>query len=167
METAKETRPNAFATEQDVLSSEFERNLVPASTGKRFANMILDIIGFYILFFMLSIVFFASNPDAAQEYAENADSGSSPFTVYLIAYLILISYYTLLETVLKGKSFGKLITGTRAVNESDGSRISFSTALLRSLCRIVPFEAFSALGGHPWHDKWTNTLVIDEKQSTL
>jgi hypothetical protein len=32
---------------------------------------------------------------------------------------------------------------------------------------MVPFEAFSALGtpSYPWHDKWTRTVVIDEKAS--
>ncbi|HEX9513187.1 MAG TPA: hypothetical protein VF939_22005 [Puia sp.] len=33
----------------------------------------------------------------------------------------------------------------------------------------VPFEVFSALGSpcHPWHDRWTDTLVIDERLSQL
>ena len=61
------------------------------------------------------------------------------------------------------------MNGTRAVNE-DGTRITFKTALLRSLSRLVPFEAFSALGAnppYPWHDRWTGTYVIDETQSRL
>ncbi len=66
----------------------------------------------------------------------------------------------------KGKTIGKYITGTRAVNE-DGSKITFSTGFVRGLTRLVPFNALSALGSptYPWHDKWTNTLVIDEKLS--
>lgn len=70
------------------------------------------------------------------------------------------------EYFMKGKSIGKFITGTRAVNQ-DGSQISVRTALMRSLIRMVPFEAFSALGtpSFPWHDKWTSTYVIDEKNS--
>ena len=72
----------------------------------------------------------------------------------------------LVEALFKGKSLGKLITGTRAVNE-DGSNLSAKTALLRGLSRAVPFNAFSALGtpSYPWHDKWTNSYVIDEKES--
>jgi hypothetical protein len=35
--------------------------------------------------------------------------------------------------------------------------------------RLVPFEQFSALGSpsYPWHDRWTKTIVIDEKLTTL
>ena len=42
-------------------------------------------------------------------------------------------------------------------------------AFLRSLCRLVPFEPFSALKkpSYPWHDRWTRTLVIVEKLSNL
>ena len=84
----------------------------------------------------------------------------------LLYLLLFVLYMFGTEALFKGKSLGKLITGTRAVNE-DGSDISAKTALLRGLSRIVPFEAFSALGNpsYPWHDKWTNTYVIDEKAS--
>lgn len=71
------------------------------------------------------------------------------------------------EAFFKGKSFGKLITRTRAVN-LDGSAMTIRTAMLRALSRSVPLEAFSALGSpcNPWHDKWTKTMVMDEKTST-
>jgi uncharacterized RDD family membrane protein YckC len=77
-------------------------------------------------------------------------------------------YMALVETIFRGRSIGKFITGTKAVNE-DGSSISFTTALARGFARIVPFEAFSALGNpsYPWHDKWCRTYVIDIKDSGL
>ncbi|HLZ89553.1 MAG TPA: RDD family protein [Puia sp.] len=63
---------------------------------------------------------------------------------------------------------GKFITRTRAVN-ADGTRIAIQTALLCSLCRLIPFNAFSALGdpSYPWHDRLSRTLVIDEKVTQL
>ena len=64
----------------------------------------------------------------------------------------------------KGRSIGKFITGTKAVN-ADGSDMRVETILLRSLSRVVPFEPFSAFGGHPWHDKWTRTHVIDVRKT--
>ena len=90
------------------------------------------------------------------------------FVNQLFFFVLYTSYMFLLETIFKGKSIGKFVTGTRAVNE-DGSFISTRTALLRSLSRIVPFEPFSALGNpaRPWHDRWTHTYVIDEKKSVL
>ena len=71
--------------------------------------------------------------------------------------LILYGLYMfIVEAMFKGKTLGKLITGTRAVNE-DGSNLSAKTAFFTGLSRVVPFEAFSALGtpSYPSHDKWT------------
>ncbi len=84
----------------------------------------------------------------------------------LIGLLLYGLFMFATEAIFKGKSLGKLITGTRAVNE-DGSNITPIAALLRGLGRAVPFNAFSALGNptYPWHDKWANTYVIDEKGS--
>jgi uncharacterized RDD family membrane protein YckC len=84
----------------------------------------------------------------------------------LISLIFYALYMGLVEGVFKGKSLGKLITGTKAVN-MDGSKISFATAFARGCSRAVPFCVFSAFGTpcYPWQDKWTNTLVIDEKKS--
>jgi uncharacterized RDD family membrane protein YckC len=93
--------------------------------------------------------------------------------LYVISYGTMFCWYILFRAAFEGftggKTIAKFINGTRAVNE-DGSRINFKTALLRSLSKAVPFEAFSALGAsppYPWHDKWTKTYVVDEKQSRL
>jgi uncharacterized RDD family membrane protein YckC len=78
------------------------------------------------------------------------------------------AYMAIIEGIFKGRSIGKFITGTKAVNE-DGSNISFTTAIARGFSRIVPFEPFSALGSpsYPWHDKWNKTYVIDIRNSSL
>jgi len=149
----------------DVLQ-EYEVTYVPASTGKRFLNMILDIIVIYVLYFIGILIFALLNPEAAQEYAADVEAGRSLLSQYLTAYMVYIGYYTLTEGFFKGKSVAKFITSTRVINnDATGSYISFQKALLRSLCRIVPFEAFSTFGGNPWHDRWTDTMVIDEKQT--
>jgi uncharacterized RDD family membrane protein YckC len=74
--------------------------------------------------------------------------------------MIFVVLYFLCELGLKGRTIGKFVTGTKAVN-IDGSEMDPKTVLIRSLCRIVPFEPFSAFGGHPWHDTWSKTCVID------
>jgi uncharacterized RDD family membrane protein YckC len=86
----------------------------------------------------------------------------------LLTITFFVFIIAILESVTGGKTLGKLITGTRAVNQ-DGTRVSPRTAILRCLSRMVPFEPFSALGSpsFPWHDRWTNTFVIDERESTL
>ena len=85
---------------------------------------------------------------------------------YVIAFVTLFLLYFIEEGFLKGKTIGKMVTGTRAVND-DGTMITPQTAALRSIIRFVPFEPFSAFGTQPWHDRWANTIVIDERKSTL
>jgi uncharacterized RDD family membrane protein YckC len=87
------------------------------------------------------------------------DINSSTALLYLISFLTFLAYYTLFEAATKGRTIGKLITGTVAVKD-DGTALTFKEALLRSLCRMIPFEPFSAFGGRPWHDTITHTMVI-------
>lgn len=140
--------------------------LVQASGGKRFANYLVDWVGFYLvwqLFFgelLGRILVWINFP---------ADNVSA---LYGIVYLAVFVTFGVLvggvEAATGGKTLGKLITGTRAVMD-DGSRLTPSKAFLRYLVRLVPFEAFSALGSpsYPWHDRWTKTIVIDERLTTL
>lgn len=81
----------------------------------------------------------------------------------LIGFAVIIVYYTLMEGAT-GTTIGKLLTGTRVVDEA-GRPITFGQALLRSLSRIVPFEAFSILFADDddprgWHDRWPRTRVV-------
>lgn len=138
--------------------------IVQASGGKRFANYIINLIIFYVLLFLAGIVIALINPVVTDSINED-DTGFNLLD-RLLTLVLYGLYMFIIEAVFKGKSFGKLITGTRAVNE-DGSNISVVSALLRGLSRAVPFNALSALGSpaYPWHDKWTKTYVIDEGQS--
>lgn len=140
--------------------------IVRASTGKRLANYIIDLVSFYIIFVLLLFGILIENPEATETLQD--DSVGTDLMFRLLTYILLALYVFLFELIFKGKSLGKLITGTRAVNE-DGTPITPTTALLRALSRMVPFEQFSALGNpsHPWHDKWTRTYVIDEKASKI
>jgi uncharacterized RDD family membrane protein YckC len=154
--------------EQESLLTEVEFNPVLASTGKRFLNYLIDLIIFYFL-----IVVVVAGIILNVHTTENTDSYSSPdsasggyFLFQLIFLAFYILFYCLCEIILKGRTIGKFITGTKAVSR-DGSEMSPKTILLRSLSRAVPFEQFSAFGNpcYPWHDKWTDTFVIDVKKT--
>ncbi len=124
-----------------------EINYEEVSAGIRFANYIIDIVFFYVL--LAAIAFVSSS------FLLFTEGGIS----YLVSYLCFVAYYTLLEGATRGRTIGKMLTGCTAIRE-DGQPLTFFDALMRSLSRIVPFEPFSALGGHPWHDRWTNTKVV-------
>ncbi len=150
-------------TEQSTLDSfDIEESFVRASTGKRLANYLIDLLVFYSLFFALGVVIAIISPSTL----ENIPDDDLSFTLIdrLLSLVFYALYMSLMEAILKGKSVGKYITGTRAIN-LDGTRISTSTAFARGFSRAVPFCVFSAFGNpcNPWQDSWTDTMVVDEK----
>jgi uncharacterized RDD family membrane protein YckC len=142
-----------------------ENVFVRAETGKRFANYIIDVIVFYILMFVLGMVLAVIDPSTLDIFADESGFGLLGRLLSLIFYGF---YMSIVEALFKGKSLGKIITGTRAVN-LDGTTISAGTAFGRGFSRAVPFCAFSAFGNpcDPWQDRWTDTMVIDEKKSIV
>ena len=165
-----ENNPNT-ATNQpvDYLASLEDQafQLTHATTAQRFLNFIIDnILMNYGLSFLTGAVvgglLGAISPETLTAAVSQENVWSSLWLSLSIGYFNYVVYYTLCEKLFKGKTLGKLITGTRAVR-LDGTELNFKDSLLRSLCRIVPFEAFSAFGGHPWHDTWTDTMVIKSK----
>ncbi len=139
--------------------------LVQASSGKRFLNYIIDLLFFYVLVVAMGVLIGLIFPDII-DGIDDSSPGLGLWDRFLtLLFYGLYMFFT--ELIFRGKSLGKLITRTKAVNEHDGSEISFEKAFFRGLSRAVPFEAFSALGSpsYPWHDKWTNTIVINEKLS--
>ena len=137
---------------------------VQASGIKRFANYLIDLIVFCVIIFIAAFVVGMLNPQTISSIGE--DNRGTDIIENLVYTAIFTLYLFGTEAIFKGKTVGKLITGTRAVNE-DGSNITPKTAMLRSLSRLVPFEVLTALGSpsYPWHDKWTKTYVIDERKS--
>jgi len=150
---------------EEHILSDFEVELDPANRNLRFVNFLVDRLSFY-LFYRGFILVWGKFP-TLRIYSEDY---YVRFTLNLLISMLLYSLFMgATEALFKGKTPGKAITGTRAVNP-DGSFVSGRKALLRGLSRIVPFEPFSAFGGDwpwPWHDKWTNTYVVVEKTSML
>lgn len=146
---------------QDLL--DIEPNLVRADTGKRFLNYLIDVLVFYALAFLTGIVIAIVSPSIIDNMNDSSDFALLDRLITLLAYG---TYMGIVEGLFKGKSIGKLITKTRAVNE-DGTRIGWDKAFARGFSRAVPFCAFSAFGTpcNPWQDRWTSTMVIDERMS--
>jgi len=131
-------------------------DFVPASQGKRFANLLIDSMAMFVFLFVIGMVL-------AMVGGADPDEPSSRLLDYLINILIGTTYYTLLEG-FTGKSLGKLITGTKVV-DANGNPPTFGIALLRSICRYIPFEPFSFLSSDArgWHDSITKTWVVNSR----
>ena len=129
--------------------------IIEASKKKRLLNFIFDLIAIGLL---IEITF-----------QLEALVANTTVLELLRIFIIYGGYYILLEFFL-GKTLGKFLTKTRVVNE-EGEKIDFRQAVIRFLCRWIPFE-FLSLGlgvdAKAWHDTLSKTHVIDEvKQAEL
>lgn len=123
-----------------------------ATTGQRLANLLIDYFCFLFLSFFVGIFLGIMGL---------ADLLTGPLQ-FLFSVGILCVYYIPTE-LLGGVTIGKVVTKTRVVREN-GQALTFPVVLGRTLCRFIPFEAFSFLGGrgHPvgWHDRFSGTRVV-------
>ncbi len=128
---------------------------IPAGKWRRFFNFVIDrfgTVGFAIVI-----------------GAGAGASGWEPGLNFLVEHeiisglLITIAYYILLEG-MTGRTLGKLITGTKVVNER-GEPPSFGQILGRTFSRFIPFEPFSFFGedGRGWHDSVPGTYVVSTR----
>jgi uncharacterized RDD family membrane protein YckC len=129
-------------------------SLMLASSGQRFGTMLLDFIFVIIFAAVLGVVLSLIGLAHAIQNMKGI----------LLGIIFLIYYIS--QEAISGKTIGKRITGTEAVNE-DGTELTFGRAVGRTLCRFIPLDAFSFLGGNGkpkgWHDKIPKTKVISAK----
>ncbi|MBF9220079.1 RDD family protein [Hymenobacter ruricola] len=145
--------------QQDYSFSEFATQPVElpyATTGQRLGNYLIDVASYYFFFIVLclvlGVVIGLTGHTELQRYAEGP---ASTLAVFALMFL----YFFVLE-VSTGRTIGKLITRTRVVMQ-DGSELTTKAILLRTLCRLIPFDAFSFLGGDSgWHDTLSKTRVV-------
>ena len=160
------TKTTAADIEQEDIFQEGEFiEYTEASVTQRLINYIIDVILMrlgmsWLTSYLLVMLLMAVSPNTA--YALFSDEADI-FSTYLIAVLNHLVYYTFCEKAFRGYTLGKLVTGTRVIRE-DGEELTLKDALLRSLCRLVPFEAFSIWSDRGlWHDTWTKTKVIQTR----
>src|SRR5216684_7356331 len=134
-------------SEEHILS-DFEVELDPANRNLRFVNFLVDRLLFYVFSKGFNILW--------GNFLTMFMFDAGYYTRYVVSLLVGLFLYALFmgatEALFKGKTLGKVFTGTRAVNP-DGSSISLKTAFLRGLSRMVPLEPFSAFGGS-WPRPW-------------
>jgi len=132
---------------------------VIASTSQRFYNLLLDTF-FYIIFSFIfgliigTVLVISGRIDLIEKIDEN-----------ILGFVLIFIYYFSQEIIF-GKTIGKWITGTKVIC-ADGKQLTTGKALGRTLCRFIPFEAFSFFGGQGsprgWHDRIANTIVISTR----
>jgi hypothetical protein len=81
---------------------------------------------------------------------------------FLVLFLIPFAYFAFPESKW-GVTVGKLITGSVVVDEG-GKIPDFRKALIRTICRIIPFDKLTlVIGDRVLHDKLSKTFVVNRK----
>ncbi|ALR31243.1 MULTISPECIES: RDD family protein [Chryseobacterium] len=129
-----------------------------ATKGQRFGNYIIDLISFYIVYFMFGGILLIISP-AFNHWISN----SSELSQRLMGILSYISYCFLMESITGGRSIGKLITGTKVIM-IDGSKPKIGNFFVRNIIRgIILVDQLSFFGENGLHDSWSETRVINIK----
>ena len=163
-----QTEVNVADQEQHLFLEEDLLHFQYASTGQRFVNFLIDNVFMnyglsYITGAAVGYLLGTLFPDFTVALFSDMESAGVMLFGVILAFFNHIIYYSFCEKVFRGYTLGKLISGTRAIR-TDGAELTFSDAILRSLSRLVPFEALSIwFGDGLWHDRWTKTMVIKSR----
>lgn len=143
-----------------------KRRVNVVSGGKRFGHYVLDLIALIIIsgvYGAVQEIIFPTEVIYTNEYGiSSIQGGGSTFDPS--GYLVFFLFYFAFELGL-GRTPGKYVTKCVVINEY-GQKPTAKEILIRSISRLVPFEAFSCLGERGWHDKWSKTYLVtlDEKK---
>jgi uncharacterized RDD family membrane protein YckC len=115
----------------------------------RLCHAVIDFICFWICWVLVSAIVLAMLGD--------------PFLIRISVWFTMVfsflGYYTFMEWKFQ-RTVGMMLTGCKVI-DLEGGKLYFSTALRRTMSRLVPFDAFSYLiTGNMLHDRYTNTLVV-------
>ncbi len=143
------TAPNAQL--QDNAAERAAEHYGDASQGQRFLNLLVDYCGAALFAFVVAVVMGITG---------TGEHITGPVGAQAFGIGVMLGYYLIFEW-LTGRTLGKLVTGTRVIDQF-GNRPSFLKVLGRSVTRFVPFEPFSFFGGENgcWHDAWSGTRVV-------
>jgi uncharacterized RDD family membrane protein YckC len=132
-----------------------EEELEAAGLGSRIINYLFDPLGIGLFTFAIGTVLSALGLEALLMEANGM----------LMGFLIVMTYYCVLEG-LTSRTLGKFITGTYVVTD-EGLKPGFATILGRTLCRFIPFEAFTFLfSSVGFHDRLSHTRVVKDQPVT-
>ena len=131
-----------------------------APPGLRFVNYIIDLLSFYaIIIILILLIALTAQGSWIFHVIEKLDELSD----FVILHVLYGFYMLVIEGIFKGRTLGKLITGTRVVHQRTWS-FSWRDAFRRGCMRMIPLEYVTGCVGSPFHDQWTDTRVIRERK---
>jgi len=132
-----------------------------ADKSKRFVNNVID----WVICIVLTLGLGLTGNWLYEAYGYDGlaigDITVNTFKFNLLHLVVSVVFYGLFES-LTSRTPGKYVTETKVVMR-DGTPPGTNAVLLRTLCRLIPFEALSFIGQFTigWHDALSRTLVVD------
>jgi uncharacterized RDD family membrane protein YckC len=111
-------------------------DLPPASVGLRVASGLIDVVAQLLLLFLVYLV--------ATVVVGGGDDALSAVATVVSTVLVLVAVPTVVETLTRGRSLGKLALGLRTVRD-DAGPIAFRHAFIRSLVGVVEIWGFTGV----------------------
>lgn len=133
-----------------------------ASQGQRFLNLLLDYVGQIALMMLVGVVIGVISVVTGNAQLANMFDNMNTLTEYGFTIVLVLIYYNMFE-IFTSRTLGKFITKTIVVDEN-GNKPEYQTIMIRSLCRLIPFDALSFLGAtsRGWHDSISRTYVVQK-----
>lgn len=134
---------------------------LPATKTQRFLNHLIDSI-LLTIYIICTVQLSFRSPVIGNLFDKmESELGREPSLLIVFATARFI-YFFVFEALF-ASSPGKMLTQTR-VSDKSGNKAGLIAILKRTLCRLIPFEAFTFFTGYNLHDKLSNTYVIREQQ---
>jgi uncharacterized RDD family membrane protein YckC len=135
-----------------------------ATQVQRFLNFAIDLLFIYIIILSIGttviLIAEAANNFTVSNWVESLSMAEITFYGAGIAFF----YYYITEMYFS-RTIAKLLTHTIVIS-ADGTRPTKKSFFIRTMCRFIPFEAFSFFGLAPrgWHDAFSNTYVVKKRK---
>lgn len=142
--------------------SEFEESLLVPSLGQRFLNYLLDSIFIYFISFVVLIILGFVSAIISRDLLFVLQSHPD-ILGYIVYFLVYFAYYIFFESNT-GKTIAKFYTKT-SVRTVDGVALTYKRIIIRTLCRLIPFDAISFFfldDNKGWHDTVSKTKVVSD-----
>jgi uncharacterized RDD family membrane protein YckC len=139
-----------FVSIEKQKNDQLDFNTVKSST--RFVHFIVDTFIFFIFYVIVGSVF---------QMIFQFDVNKNFLFTWLLMIITYVFYYSFVEYHFQ-KTFGKYITKTKVVT-INGEKPSLNDIIVRSFCRLIPFDRMSFLFiKNGFHDGISNTRVVKE-----
>jgi uncharacterized RDD family membrane protein YckC len=131
-----------------------------ASRAQRLLNLMIDLVIANVIWITVAttLAIFAdvANSSSLDNWISTVGSAEKGFS-----FAVIVGFYYYLTELYFSRSIAKFFTKTYVIMQ-DGSKPNYKSILKRTLCRFIPFEAFSFLVGNVggWHDSMSETYVV-------